>query len=1474
MSPNLNLYVASVDVLQDKLGTQKKGLEAVKSSLSVLGNFVDAVKRAAKDADEVKLVANDLRYVAKIMKLFPPSKALGTTLDKLLDQVADKADEISKLLKSHSTKLDVFGKAISVAKLTTQGFLADVLNDLGDLNATEASLKDLQAAIAEDPAGLDPKTQAGIAAMEAVFAELIAKFPEQALEEATSAVQSMETALAPYGAMAASMSEVLGGLGAVNGMLSGIGDPLSKVTDALDPLLWVLDKADAVIDAVVGPVLDPIMDAIGIDKLLDHVDKLIGGAFPDIALLDPLNGMSADFPTIFGSEPDFEQPMTTRIKAAYGARDDLPGTDPKAFLASRLFGEKGFIAELLNTDGHTGTDVMLGRNDLIFWRSDLSGNAGSDVLSAGIGDDTLTGGLNDDIFINASGDDSILGGAGFDALFTLAPLSEFSFQAETKGSGTTEEKILYLTHLGGLLGLGNFGADTISNVESFVFGQTVVTYDQLSTALVVDYAQSNERNGTPDGDLIIGGDQADILRGLGGDDILIASAGGDTLDGGSGTDTVDYSGYPGGAVRAALSAADQARLGNMSDELSGIENLLGSQYDDLLVGDHQDNRLNGGRGADTIAGQAGADVLVLGRGDANYVIGGTGHDTIEAAFGQTRALAGTGNDRYVFGDQNAADLIFYALRDTPLLGGVSATSLSALTNADPSNEIPYRIVYSGNQTATATVKKYSQSGVLVGTDSVQSNAGNIIGTDRNDAFTLGPYFALFDGGAGHDSFTGSTYNLRDRTPDSLDVPEGLRAFGGAGSDTFTTYTTEESFVGGSGNDRYVFLEDRDAPSDLSAPTDDRQVSYFFGGDAPTSFGQMTGTYDAELDRMVYAPTALGSFDAGALADDGVDTLDLSHAVRYWLIDMPNGLATSKDYIGPDGIAPFGATDNRIRFFGVETVLTGPMNDWLVHGDTNLIFWAGEGRDTILPGLNGGLGNLEAHGGQGDDSFTAGLGVDTLYGDAGNDFLRNDGNQSNQALQREHLYGGDGNDFLTVGSSARNYSGVLTDFHGGAGQDFGEFYLGSSDAIQVFIGDGTYDLNGFGGAFDGMEGVIIHDATALISGAANADAVQTGDGDDTLYGAGGNDILVSGKGVDRLFGGEGNDILAPGPGSGYVDGGPGTDTLMLHGRLDYIAGQGVSLRDSLRNSENWLLDLGTASLTSGSDRVNYSRIERFVGGWGDDTMIGAYTNDYFDGHGGDDSLDGSSGHDTLIAGAGDDTLKGGIGDDVLAMGTGYDQFFGGPGFDTLQADGAMDDVVLRGLMGQITGSVTTAYEVAPGVGIYTYVTEIAATTFDGIEGFVLSRGNDDGEGSEYSETISGGLGDDTLRGLGGGDTLLGGEGDDLLIGGGISDLPRMVRIDQSSGLSGLRIDAFDQMPTQSLTVEMMVQAEPPVQKYTLMSYAVAGSTNEFTIIVDPSRTWLEVIVNGKSNVTGVSFFDLYDSPHRLSVTWSSSGLIAI
>lgn len=71
--------------------------------------------------------------------------------------------------------------------------------------------------------------------------------------------------------------------------------------------------------------------------------------------------------------------------------------------------------------------------------------------------------------------------------------------------------------------------------------------------------------------------------------------------------------------------SSRVTLDPVGDSLVNIENVIGSDFDDVLIGDAGDNMLIGGAGDDTLFGEAGNDTLIGGTG-ANMLIGGDGAD--------------------------------------------------------------------------------------------------------------------------------------------------------------------------------------------------------------------------------------------------------------------------------------------------------------------------------------------------------------------------------------------------------------------------------------------------------------------------------------------------------------------------------------------------------------------------------------------------------------------------------------------------------------------------------------------------------------------------------------------------------------------------------------------------------------------------------------------------------------------------------
>jgi Ca2+-binding RTX toxin-like protein len=289
------------------------------------------------------------------------------------------------------------------------------------------------------------------------------------------------------------------------------------------------------------------------------------------------------------------------------------------------------------------------------------------------------------------------------------------------------------------------------------------------------------------------------------------------------------------------------------------------------------------------------------------------------------------------------------------------------------------------------------------------------------------------------------------------------------------------------------------------------------------------------------------------------------------------LADSIDgWTGNDLIQGRGGNDTLLAQTGVDTVEGG-------NGDDSIrAFGSASGRSVT-------------DGGAGNDTINTGNFADDLFGGDGNDSLYSDGGDDN-------FFGGDGNDTMTSAFSSG-------DFFGGAGDDqitsllsaaFGSFDGGSGNDRLVLSAAVALDTQSLrsevtaAGIEFRADGVLLGIATGFevyaLSGAAKADLLIGGDGndtldgsrlgfmvgdDDTLQGGRGDDILNGRAGEDLLEGGRGNDTLLGGTAADVMFGGRGADVFQLD--FPYV-GDAEANRDRIRD------------FRQGQDRLDLSRLD--------------------------------------------------------------------------------------------------------------------------------------------------------------------------------------------------------------------------------------------------------------------------------------------
>ena len=155
-------------------------------------------------------------------------------------------------------------------------------------------------------------------------------------------------------------------------------------------------------------------------------------------------------------------------------------------------------------------------------------------------------------------------------------------------------------------------------------------------------AQQFANDGSLASGVTIAGDgTVDVFVGGDGKQVFVADIGNDSIDGGLGRDGVTYASFTEG-VNVDLGAGQATTSSSGTDELISIEGIIGTSYNDTLIGDIESNKLNGMAGDDLIKGGLGDD----------YLIGGVGTDTVSFELAgssvsvdlSTNQATGEGND--------------------------------------------------------------------------------------------------------------------------------------------------------------------------------------------------------------------------------------------------------------------------------------------------------------------------------------------------------------------------------------------------------------------------------------------------------------------------------------------------------------------------------------------------------------------------------------------------------------------------------------------------------------------------------------------------------------------------------------------------------------------------------------------------------------------------------------------------------------
>ncbi|HEX5928363.1 MAG TPA: hypothetical protein VFY48_03130 [Solirubrobacterales bacterium] len=270
---------------------------------------------------------------------------------------------------------------------------------------------------------------------------------------------------------------------------------------------------------------------------------------------------------IFGGEGDDhlygELPGERRLTKVVNANADRPSGGP-VYRTEASSPEKD-----RSTSGVATISVKGGDGNQVWY-----GGSGEDWFYGQRGNDTFYGGGGHDLLYGGPGDDTLRGESGWDILGGGFGTDNLDGEADND------------------MARGDAGTDTIADS-----GPSGVDTLSFSTATAPGFVGGSPMTGFP----AEGGERGVFLR----------------------LDAVPCSGE--GGYEA---CNGEASTGGGYDQINSwqFENVIGSPFSDVIVGNASANRIDGGGGADVIYGSEGGDVVV-GGADGDYLDGGGGTDT-------------------------------------------------------------------------------------------------------------------------------------------------------------------------------------------------------------------------------------------------------------------------------------------------------------------------------------------------------------------------------------------------------------------------------------------------------------------------------------------------------------------------------------------------------------------------------------------------------------------------------------------------------------------------------------------------------------------------------------------------------------------------------------------------------------------------------------------------------------------------------
>ncbi|MEP4196087.1 MAG: calcium-binding protein [Aliishimia sp.] len=458
--------------------------------------------------------------------------------------------------------------------------------------------------------------------------------------------------------------------------------------------------------------------------------------------------------------------------------------------------------------------------------------------------------------------------------------------------------------------------------------------------------------------------------------------------------------------------------------------IVGNKDDNFLEGGLRDDLIKGKEGNDVLHGLAGNDRIDGGAG-ADDIDGGSGNDRISGGEGADKIDGGRGNDT-IFGGQGDDD-IDGGRGDDFIRGGAGADKINGGRGED-------KVTY---HTSSAGVQVNLDSGKGRGGDAegdTLKNIENIRGSSFDDVLTGSNGKNVIYGGRGNDTIhnTGS----------------GDKLYGEQGDDRFVLNTTDNLSTvlidGGTGDDT-IFITGQNKNEDMRG-ADISDVEHL--------------ELNASLDRkFTFTAQQVDPFEtiSAVTPGDGRSTevqleIQMKDKTTLDLVDTVFEGFTARDLVKIIG-------DN-----SSETITGSSISDF----------------------INGNSGNDNIKGGAGNDVIKGGSGADTIEGGAGADVL--DAGDGDDIVSYASSDAGVVVNLVTETASGGHATGdVIKDFRGIIGSDHDDTLTGKDNANKINGGAGDDSIIGLGGD-DTLRGGAGDD---FIDGGNGADRISGGTGNDIV-----------------------------------------------------------------------------------------------------------------------------------------------------------------------------------------------------------------------------------------------------------------------------------------------------------------------------------------------------------------------------------------